>query len=98
VTAVVVVLAIVVVALAAALIVSNRQLLASNAELVKAVIAKDGRELAHMNRVERRPAPAPAPESTVPVSPAELFARIQQDIEAVEGRPQAGQPVGFDGT
>lgn len=96
-TAAVVVLAIVVVALAAALIVSNRQLLASNAELVKAVIAKDGRELAAMTRAERRPA-AVDTQPSAPLTRDDLFARIQQDIDAVEGRPQAGQPVGFDGT
>lgn len=89
-------LAFVVIAQAGCLIVSNRHLQSSNTELIRAVIAKDGRELAAMNRVERRPA-ADATQPEPPLTREALYARISSDIDKVEG-VRVTQPVGLDGT
>lgn len=93
---VIVCLVLCIIALTVFLLVAAHQLISSNAALVRAVLAKDLRELAMANRAENRP-PAPAVEAPETLSRSELAARIARDIDAVEGVLDTRQPVGFDG-
>jgi hypothetical protein len=91
--AAVVILCVIVGILSAALVYAMKLQAGEIKFLVRAVVAKDGKELAFMEKYSQ---PKPTPKKTSELSPDEFQARLRESMDALDAKPTP-QPVGFDG-